>query len=202
MVTWVYSLEAGAWQARATPDTPTSRRSGFAYDERAGRCVLVHGGTWTYDAAANAWTDARPAVSPPDRHHAGLCYDRARGVTILHGGVVNLKGHSGNASFEAVLGGKAFDDTWAYDAAKNEWTELTPAQSPPLTFSARNQLAYDSDREACVLYDVAVGVWAFRRAEKKAPPRPRRRVRATGLRHEARRRRPRGHPAQVQDVPL
>ncbi len=183
MVTWVLKLSEklaaadGAaaplnpkWEERVTPGAPQCRQTGFAYDEKAHKCVLfTDGRTWTYDAKANVWADAKPVLSPPARYHAGLCFDRGRGVMVLHGGVW---GRRRNDAFEPKLEGKTFNDTWTYDLAKNEWSELKPAQSPPLTFSARDQFAYDPDRQACVLYDIATGVWALRDDEpRKIAPR-------------------------------
>src|SRR5262249_40368193 len=52
--------------------------------------------------------------------------------------------------------------TWAYDAAKNEWTELKPRNAPPAASTARDMAAYDTDRQSVVIYDVATGVWALR----------------------------------------
>src|SRR5688500_11782037 len=77
MVTWVLKLPAdvaGAeqtpqWEARATPDAPECRQTGFAFDERTRKCVLFTAGqTWTYDATANVWEDVKPKLSPPLRH--------------------------------------------------------------------------------------------------------------------------------------
>jgi hypothetical protein len=39
---------------------------------------------------------------------------------------------------------------------------LTPTTSPPKASTARDLVAYDADRKAVVVYDVAAGVWTLR----------------------------------------
>ena len=166
--TWVFSPAGGKWDARKTPGAPNG--DSIVYDANARKFLLYDDGrTWSYDAGANAWKDLAPANSPPARRSPALCFDAARGVTVLHGGVTSQ--HSGYADFEPKIGGKGFNDTWVYDAAKNAWTEIKPAGAPPATLSRRNLCAYDPDRQRCVFYDVAVGAWALGEGGKQAPAR-------------------------------
>ena len=55
-------------------------------------------------------------------------------MTILHGGVHHDgqgSGQRGAFSIHASHNGIHRNDTWSYDAEKNEWTELKPTVSPP-----------------------------------------------------------------------
>src|SRR5262245_31893565 len=174
-ITRVYDTRKAKWESRTSAKAPRAfYYSGFAYDSKMKKCIYVngYGETWTYDAGKDEWTNRKPAKSPPPRRHAALCFDEARGVTILHGGVH----HKSNS----VRGALAFSihpshnpvyraDTWSYDAARNEWTELKPAVSPPKASTARDPVAYDPDRKSVVVYDVGTGVWALRfKGEKTA----------------------------------
>src|SRR4029077_13806019 len=111
------------------------------------------------------WSNRQPAKSPPPRRHAAMCFDEARGVTILHGGV-DHDSHkvSGVLAFSIHPSHKPIyrADTWSYDAERNEWTELNPLVSPAKASTARDPVAYDSDRKCVVLLDVGTGIWALR----------------------------------------
>jgi hypothetical protein len=174
-ITWVYSVAAGTWEARTSQkSTRAYFNSGFTIDAKVKKCIYFngYGETWTYDAGKDEWKNMKPAKAPPPRRHAALCFDEARGVTVLHGGVHNKSGHVAGAlafsihkSHEAVYR----DDTWIYDAQTNEWTELTPAVSPPKASTARDPVAYDPDRKAVVVYDIGTGVWALRYKGENPP---------------------------------
>jgi hypothetical protein len=170
-VTWVFSPATGKWEERQPAASPRPGPApSFAYDSKAKKCVYYteYGQTWLYDAARNEWQDAKPPASPPVRRHAGMCFDEKRGVTVLHGGVIHVKEGSKpwagwGVSALAFLDkyGKSFNDTWAYDAGKNAWTELKPAGAPPAVPADRSCFAYDPERGGCVLYDAATGIWAL-----------------------------------------
>jgi hypothetical protein len=171
---WTLSLAGGGWQRRPVQGPTPHGHAGWTYDASVKKCVyFVNGETWIYDAGANAWKNAQAAGAPPNRHHAAFCFDEASGRTILHGGVLGKHQVSGS-SWEPALEAKCFGDTWAYDAARNEWREIRPPGAPPAAFSSRTLFAYDPDRRMCVLYDVALGVYAYRsggavRVEAKPP---------------------------------
>jgi hypothetical protein len=175
----VFSPATGKWESRPlTGGPPQARYVGWAYDAKARKCVYFaeHGETWTYDAARNEWKNMKPAQAPRPRRHAAMAYDAAAGLTVLHGGVTYPDKKDAPHAFDLHRKAIAFDDTWVYDAARNEWRELRPATSPPKIHSARDLLAYDPDRKMLVLYDVAIGVWAYRGeaggAMPAAKPRP------------------------------
>lgn len=163
-VTWIYDPKQGKWETRTGANGPRAfAYSGLVYDARINKCVYYngYGETWTYDAGSNAWTDMKPTQSPPQRRHAAFCYDETRGVSILQGGVHHPRSGPEAFSIHASHNGIHHTDTWAYNAAKNEWTELKPTTSPPKASSSRWLAGYDSDRKTVVLYDVAVGAWSF-----------------------------------------
>jgi hypothetical protein len=164
-LTWVYTPAKAKWDVRTSPAAPRPfQYSGFTFDAKAKKCIYFngYGETWTYDAVADVWTDAKPAQAPPPRRHAAFCYDEARGVSILHGGVHHPRSGPEAFSIHASHNGIHLADTWCYDAARNEWSELKPDASPPKASTARDPVAYDSDRKTVVLYDVSTGVWALR----------------------------------------
>ncbi len=130
----VFSPATGKWESRPLTDgPPQARYVGWAYDAKAKKCVYFaeHGETWTYDAGRNEWKNMKPAQAPPPRRHAGMAYDAAAGLIVLHGGVTYPDKKDAPHSFDLYRKAIAFDDTWVYDAARNEWRELRPATSPP-----------------------------------------------------------------------
>ena len=165
--TWVFSASSGKWEARSSSSLPRpSPNAAWAYDSKVKKCVFFdgYGETWTYDAGSNTWAKMDGSPSPTPRRHAAMTFDASRGVTVLHGGLTNPETAAMYDArlFEAGFKSVALTDTWAYDAAKNQWRELKPSASPPKTFSGRDLAAYDHDRKMSVFYDVAVGVWGLR----------------------------------------
>jgi hypothetical protein len=110
----------------------------LAYDRKNKLFVLFHPGgrstktsepTWIFDPAAGAWRPAKPAVSPPHRWaHNLVPYDRL-GLVVLVGGCTDYYKDWRS-------------DLWAYDAAKDVWTELKPA--PPIPPAAECAAVYDA----------------------------------------------------------
>jgi hypothetical protein len=169
----VLSPRTSKWEARKVEGGPQPTEPPcWAYDSRIKKCVYwsVEGKTWSYDVGKNQWQDLNPGQAPSPRHHAGLCFDEASGLTILQGGVVYPRDvvKQRPHAFWPDAGGVALDDTWAYDGVKNEWRELRPTTAPLKIHSARDMIAYDSDRRSPVLYDVSSGVWAWRNGKEPA----------------------------------
>lgn len=127
--TWIYDIATNTFK-NVTPAVQPSLRWGYriAYDTRSKRAILFGGSdgytgetlndTWAYDFEANTWTEMRPSNSPPPHHFAAMTYDPLAGKIILFGGFDIGKNESLN-------------DTWAYDAKTNTWTDLQPASPPP-----------------------------------------------------------------------
>lgn len=189
-ITWVFKLAENKWEARKTAANPPVQQQlaakvnsaarashpNLAWDAAVKQCVYyaADGATWLYDAAANTWTCAAPASSPPGpRRHAAMAFVPELGKVLLHGG-----SHSDpmRAAFyfhpkqERADNAVTCADTWVYDAAGKQWTELQPAAAPPPSSAGRGCFAYDADRKACVLYDIADGIWAFGPADPYGKP--------------------------------
>jgi hypothetical protein len=129
--TWVFDPSTGAWSNRNPSPSPSQRaRAAMAYDAKSGK-VLLFGGlnkgigsllsdTWLYDAAVNTWQQVTPATAPSARLWSSLASDD-NGVFYLFGGWrVDAGGGLGQ-----YLG-----DTWKFDIATMQWTQLFPSKSP------------------------------------------------------------------------
>jgi hypothetical protein len=135
--TWAFHPGAKTWENRRPAQSPPRglvlAGAQMAFDSRAKRVMLFGGWdlvnnsfsneTWVYDHAANTWTNLRPTTSPPSRNSSALVYDEAADRTILFGGATALGG--------------ALNDTWAYDARTNAWTNLKPTSAPSAREYAR-----------------------------------------------------------------
>lgn len=101
---------------------PTRLFHGLAYDEASTRVVLFGGAgsggalgdTWELDG--DVWTQQAPTNSPAARQGHAMAYDRNLQRVLLFGG-----GPGATA--------QRTDETWAWDGV--DWTQLTPAVSPP-----------------------------------------------------------------------
>ena len=125
----------------------------MAYDSAADRMVVFGGydfgggpgsdKTWTYDFESNIWTNRNPRVHPPAGWLLRSAYDSSAQRTIMFGG---LDGESGRFT----------NDTWAYDYAQNNWTNLSSTGSPsPRT---RPGLAYNSHSNRIILFGGQTGI--------------------------------------------
>ncbi len=182
-VTWVFDPATETWEARRSDPAPrASPHPAFTFDERIGQSVYFseYGETWTYDALSNRWTRRKPAQSPPPRRHAGMCFHPRLGVSILHGGIHHLSdggkpwsrhSHDAFRSSRKELGVQ-YNDTWSYNAVTNEWKRLDVSHRPPAVASPRGCFAYDPTRSRCVLYDPAIGCWAYGSSDVARSGRP------------------------------
>jgi fibronectin type 3 domain-containing protein len=146
----------------------------MTYDPKANRVFLFGGAvfgttivwkndTWALSVADNTWTNTHASTSPSPRGGAPLAYDSVSDVALLFGG----------ANTFANTSSGYFNDTWAYNATANAWSNATPVHSPsPRVLSA---LAYDAIADRAVLFGGAPGsgipyddAWAFR----YVPPAP------------------------------
>jgi hypothetical protein len=128
--TSVYDPHTNTWTRMEPPGEPRERSGGnMAYDA-AHRLHILFGTqfgddphTWAYDLAANRWRDLKPAVQPPTRiNDAVLAYDAAAQKVIA---VVRV---ADTSKGDEVMSGHL--ETWAYDAGKNTWEQMKPAQEP------------------------------------------------------------------------
>jgi len=139
------------------PASHPGQRTGhaMAYDSENGLVVLFGGysgdeyinDTWSYNVSNNTWTSLRPSNAPPGRSNAVMAYDSALGLMVLFGGYRGSGGGNGNGSGDDS---PFYNDTWTYNVDTNEWTNITPANSPPPMEST--SLAYDSKSGLMVLF--------------------------------------------------
>ena len=120
----------------------------MVFDSGTGRVILFGGSdrtesvyfndTWAYDPGANTWTDLSPAGDvPPARSGQAMVYDSATEQVILFGG------HSA----------EPFNDTWAYDAMANTWTNLQPERNAePPGIRMQHSMVYDSAAGRVILF--------------------------------------------------
>jgi hypothetical protein len=133
---WVFAPEAPGWKLMPQINAPRACccANQLGSDARRGR-ILVFGDDgdqshgWMsvtvqglsrsiptlYDCDANRWTPMRPVPEPPGsvRQHKGFVYHPGLDLHVL------------------VSGKEMPGDTWVYDAHRNEWRELHPANPPP-----------------------------------------------------------------------
>ncbi len=90
--TWVYDLEANAWERRNPPTNPDQRNgAAMVYITSADRLLLFGGGqfvhgTWAYDVDTDTWVDWRPSPAPGDLSSPAMAYDASSGRVVLFGG--------------------------------------------------------------------------------------------------------------------
>jgi N-acetylneuraminic acid mutarotase len=150
--TWSFDLTAGAWSRLASQGAGPSARASqaMAYDPVANK-VIVFGGydgttyyndTWAYDMAGEAWTALSPSgVAPAARQGHSLVYDPQSKKMILFGG------YDGTAQY---------NDTWAYDPAKDSWTDLKPGGTLPAARDSQ-AMTYDPNDKIMILF----GGWSI-----------------------------------------
>jgi hypothetical protein len=111
--TSAYDRAANTWTAMGGPSSRPS--PALTYDSRNRVFILFGGGhfdeTWTLDPVSRHWTRRNPPVSPPPRLAANFAFDPVHGVALLVGG-------------EDQETATEYRDTWVYDAALDQWTDL------------------------------------------------------------------------------
>ena len=145
------------WNDAAPSGPPSARESvSFAY---AGNGVsLLFGGwdgggysdeTWEYNASANSWTKLTLSPRPVSRGGAGMAYDPSVGVVVLFGGTDGIN---------------VFTDTWEFDLTLRQWSQVVPAQSPPMMQDT--PLVYHASTARHILFGMNIGTmgmetWAY-----------------------------------------
>jgi hypothetical protein len=117
--------------------------------------------TWAYDAKINKWQklDIKPEDGPSARQRFGMAYDSLNKVAILIGG--------SDCTWDEKE--KHFNDVWAFDPAKDSWTEMKPAGTPPAVRDREcRHCAYDEKDNAVLFLTSSTGLWAYR--YKQAQP--------------------------------
>lgn len=131
----------------AQNSTPAARYlPAFVFDPINERVMMYGGGssaggdveyedTWTFDYMTRTWTELTVDTTPGPRHSAVMVYDTTDEVIILFGGSQGISRAS---------------DTWIFNCSTEEWTEVTPAVSPPGRMS--HAMVYDSANERVLLF--------------------------------------------------
>lgn len=148
--TWAFNVDQNTWMTMNPAAGPSARSShAMAYDVPADRIILFGGvqnvggafvevnDTWAYDFDTNTWMNRNPAIAPSPRLGHRMAHDDQSGRTVL------LSGHRGQGP-SATL----FHDTWAYDFAANEWSDMAPSPNPAA--GNHGSLAYDTQSDRIV----------------------------------------------------
>lgn len=157
--TWAYNASRSNW-TRLAPSSPAPAvRLGEAmvYDTDVGKVVLFGGlslygnalcarnDTWLYDPGTNTWENVTPQGSPPLRTYHSMVYDPLTRHVVLFGG---LEMDCGFRIPE--YDGPKLNDTWAYDARANTWTNVSSSVAPAARYAAG--LSFDPARGSIVLF--------------------------------------------------
>jgi N-acetylneuraminic acid mutarotase len=179
---WAYSLNGNYWNnvnwdwQQVTPDVSPEPREGcsMTYDSESDLVVMFGGSlnltyvdgpvpdfwgdneTWTYNYTSNTWTNMTPANSPPMRYGAGMVYDEESDIIVMYGGIGSNGTHH-----------QSLNDTWAYDANTNTWTNMSPAVAPSAwtdySFNIREgqRMTYDSKSDLVILFGPSRETWTY-----------------------------------------
>ena len=147
--TWAYDFNSGTWLDMNPMNSPAARAvHAMTYDTLADR-VQVFGGivsagatsdTWSYDFNTDTWSSLAPATRPSLRLAHRMAPDIESGQVILFGGG-QLPG-TGVVIF--------LNDTWAFNATTNTWTEMSPAVHP--IGRVHPGMAYDPESDRVILF--------------------------------------------------
>jgi N-acetylneuraminic acid mutarotase len=168
--TWAYDPKANEWtELDPTGDPPPARAWHSAVCDAENHLMIMFGGgdatsllngTWAYDPAAKTWTELKPSGAvPPARYGAAMAYDPTTRHLVMFGGDNKTGGNPGGT-------GGLFNDTWAYDATANAWTDLNPSGTLPPARSGHS-MVYDPVKNRLIMFggaDMAgdrSDTWAF-----------------------------------------
>ncbi|HUT81063.1 MAG TPA: kelch repeat-containing protein [Candidatus Bathyarchaeia archaeon] len=112
----------------STMDAPSARFGHvMVYDPQNSQIILFGGGgdnsqgaletTWLYSSQSQSWTALSNISSPEARSNHRMVYNSISKKVILFGG-------------KSLSTSYFINDTWEFDPATNEWSELHPAVSP------------------------------------------------------------------------
>jgi N-acetylneuraminic acid mutarotase len=142
--TWAYDVTGNSWtQVSPRTSAPPRRWTAVVHHARSGIFVMFGGtdldDTWTSDGRTNEWKEMKPPRAPSGREYHAMAYDERADRIVLFGGA------AGPQDRETPLG-----DTWTYDLARNEWTEVRSAPAP--TVRGWHAMAYDAVLGRVVLF--------------------------------------------------
>jgi hypothetical protein len=136
---WEYNGVARTW-ANVTAPGPSPRLGHtMAYDPIRARILMfggqddggtILGDTWEWDTATKTWTQLAPSPSPTPRFGSRMVYDVANDRFVLQGGVTSTMG--------------ILSDTWAWDPASGDWSNLMPGAGAGFSPRAYHGLVYNT----------------------------------------------------------
>jgi hypothetical protein len=119
--------EAASMPAASGSDEPYAEFGEAVYHSGSGLIIttrLEDGVTMGYDIAADLWSEIAPAEDAfVGRYASGMVYDAGSDRIVLFGGA--LWGLTDEGKHVGLA------DTWIFDLATANWTDVTPEQSPP-----------------------------------------------------------------------
>jgi len=155
--TWSFSCDTQEWSEIVTATNPGVHHSlAMAYDPQENAVILFGGfgddgmerdDTWKFDCVTREWTELSPTTPPLARYGHVMVYDESINRVVMTSGNTMSQGHQ--------------DDTWTFEAAASNWTELTPTSNPDrLKWPS---MVYDSVNKKCILFGGQIGDYAVDR---------------------------------------
>jgi len=146
--TWIFDLATRAWKEIKSNPAPAARHGHAAiYDAPRRRMVIFSGqasgffnDVWAFDLEKETWQELAPSGDKPGerpvvRYGASAVFDSTLNRMIISHGFAAGR----------------FDDTWAFDLAKNAWTNITPSGDKPLK-RCLHEAVYDTANDRMLLY--------------------------------------------------
>ncbi len=155
--TWSYDLVTNNWTNMNPSANPGGRYlHSMAYDSNFDNLILFGGygsggiksSTWAYNLTTNTWTNLNPVMFPSARKSHSMVYDTNSGKVILFGG---------DGSW--TVSNLPLNDTWIYDPATNNWTNMNPVSKPNARIG--HSMAYDEDSGKVILFGGYNGSFHF-----------------------------------------
>ena len=151
------------WEKLNLTISPSARNHGhLVYDSENKKTILFGGlsdgrvhndDTWVFDSNTMNWTQMHPNNSPSGRYGHIMVFDPVTNKIILFGG----------HRYAQYLA-----DTWTYDYVTNNWTEVTPTNSPPKR--AYTSMVYDNTNNIVLMhggYNVGDETWSYNTTSNK-----------------------------------
>lgn len=144
--TWVYDIDENTWTEMTPENSPPRMYGGELVYDSLNQKVLLWGGNtrdggkidefWCYDYQTDTWTRIETNPKPRGRYWFQMTFDQDIGKVVIFGG---------SPGGDTKLG-----DTWLYDYARNEWTEIDSSDNP--SARANSRMVYDSEIGKVVLF--------------------------------------------------
>ena len=166
--TWVYSYTENSWTELILTPSPSVRSNhAMVYCNETNEIILYGGqgssggltNTWSFACNTQTWSQVATSTNPGVHHSLALAYDPQENAVILFGGFDDE--------------GMVTDDTWMFDCATREWTELSPATAPLARYGhvmvydetinklvmTSGNTAYQGHQDDTWTFDVATSSW-------------------------------------------